>query len=119
MKVKKKTVKRAMKAADKVLKKKLELKFDNEWVMQKIDEDGDYECGCGAPHSSDEYGVLIKELTRRIFTAPTPRQLNYAGHVQRMVRLGECGDLTNYFYWSRLRREWDALIGDMRHWWSL
>lgn len=100
------------KARKKTVKRKpLKLKFDNAWVLAKIDEDGDYECGCGT--ETDD--MMIKEIIKKIMSRPTSRQVNYAGHVERLVRVGECGDLTNYAYHYRVKNALKAI----RHWWSL
>lgn len=106
-KVKKKTIDRAMKAADKRLREILEENSEKYSLAQ----------------FSAALADVVKGNEKSLFEIEgnvwAPYYSNYDVHVQRMVRTGAWGDVLNSDYHRRLKWEWDAFIGDLRHWWSL
>jgi hypothetical protein len=58
------------------VKKPLKLHFDNDYLLKKIDEDGDYECGAGiAPSGEGAVERVIKSLD------PAPNSVHWLGDI--------------------------------------
>lgn len=120
-KAKRKTVTNTIKVKDAREFKKLQ-----KILMKKIDEDSDYECGCGTPHSIAGWAPVIAVPPRDPrLGAPYPvfgpslfaHERRYKIQIERLARQGAWGDEVNYDHHIRAHNVVASIIQAFQRVW--